>query len=1141
MQLFPDLASNAVRQSKTERLFIPKLVEHQVKQPRIDGEQIDRAHAIFVRWADLESKGKLKSIKETQLQGDFLREIFGDALGYISRIEGQDTWQLEQHRSFGMVTPDAVLGSYRESSRAEPAVVIELKGPQVHMDRDRSGGRTAVQQCWDYLDQLPETRWGIVSNIVSFRLYERNHTPRRYEHYALQDLRDKAKFLEFYTLFCPSGLITKIAGSLPPVTSQLIKGTDDRQREVGEDLYRDYRLERLRLIEHLHKERGIELEEAVAYTQRLLDRILFIAFCEDRHLLPSKSLEKAYASIPPFSKARNPRWQNFVDLFRAVDEGAEGAEIDAFNGGLFAQSPVDTLDLDDKWTKFFKEVGTYDFADEINLDVLGHLFEKSITELERLREGALFGEEAQEVLTGEMKKSAKRKRMGVYYTPPEFTRKIAELTIDRVVNERFTECAESLDLDPATADSPEYWAACLDALRSLRIVDPACGSGAFLFQAYEFMEARYLEVAGHLDHLGHPLDEDTIEQIPDTILSQNIYGVDLSPESVEISQLAMWIRTARRGKKLSTLAQNIRVGNSLVHDEDADPYAFDWKREFPEVFAGDSPGFDCVIGNPPWERVKLQEREFFALSAPKIATAPNAATRRTMIAKLEKKNPELYAKYIQAQQHAARVLDYCRSSGSYPLTGKGDINTYAVFAELASQIVAPNGRVGLVVPSGIASDNTTRKFFGMLADSKRLERLYDFENKLPYFEDVHRSFKFCILCFGGEGVATAEADFVFFSRRIEELANPKRHIRLSGDDIKLVNPNTRTCPIFRSSRDAEITKAIYRRVPVLIKKDGKKSRNDWGVSFLRMFDQTNDAEHFVEPAEMRKKRYTLEGNHFVRGKKTYLPLYEGKMIQAYDHRASSVLPADQNWMRQNQKSEMSDAEHSNPDELPLSRSWVDADELAGRLGSPNAPAFLAFKDVTSPTNTRTMIACFLPKCAAVNSLPVIEFADNSDPWQQCCLLGNLNSLAYDWVARQKVGGLHLNYFIVEQLPTLPPTDYQQPCPWARSQTLQSWIGERVLKLSCTSSDMVPLADACGFNAGDELGGRINRWKPQERADLLAELDAAYFHLYGIEREDAEYILSTFKIAGKPVEGLPGTRTLAERVLDTYDHLAANSL
>ena len=223
-----------------------------------------------------------------------------------------------------------------------------------------------------------------------------------------------------------------------------------------------------------------------------------------------------------------------------------------------------------------------------------------------------------------------------------------------------------------------------------------------------------------------------------------------------------------------------------------------------------------MIGNPPWERIKLQEREFFSLPAPEIATATNAAKRRKLVAKLESDDPALYKRYEQALESANSLLTYCRKSNEFPLTGKGDINLYACFAELAYRLVAPKGRVGILTPSGIASDKTTKDFFAAIAETDRLIRLYDFENKKIYFPDVHASFKFCILNFGGKEITTKQADFAFFIHDIDELDDPKRHIPLSGKDIKLLNPNTRTCPIFRTRRDAKITKEIYRRIPILI-------------------------------------------------------------------------------------------------------------------------------------------------------------------------------------------------------------------------------------------------------------------------------------------------------------------------------------
>ena len=509
--------------------------------------------------------------------------------------------------------------------------------------------------------------------------------------------------------------------------------------------------------------------------------------------------------------------------------------------------------------------------------------------------------------------------------------------------------------------------------------------------------------------------------------------------------------------------------------------------------------------------MKLQEREFFSLPAPEIATATNAAKRRQLVAKLESDDPALYERYQQALAAADSLLTYCRTSDQYPLTGKGDINTYAVFAELAYRLVAPHGRVGLLVPSGIASDMTTKDFFAAVAESNRLIRLYDFENKKAFFPEVHASFKFCILNFGGEQAATSQADFVFFAHRVEELEDRKRHIALSAADIRLLNPNTRTCPIFRSRRDAEITKAIYRRVPVLIDTNREgPTGNPWGIQFKTMFHQTNDAELFREADTLKADGFKLKGNRWIKGKKVFLPVYEAKMLQDYDHRAADVVTDKSNWVRQGQTEKRSLVGYQNPEQLAMPRFWV-AQEVVLSQSNEQTSHFLCFKDVTSPTNQRTMIAAMTPLVGVVNSAPII--LTDTSPVRQCCLLGNLNSFAYDFVMRQKISNVHLNFFIVEQVPTLPPDTYAKPCPWDRRTTLETWISQRVLKLTCTAEDMLPLADACDFTGGSfqaEYGGRLNKWDEAERAELMAELDAAFFHLYGIARDDVEYILSTFK-------------------------------
>ena len=328
---------------------------------------------------------------------------------------------------------------------------------------------------------------------------------------------------------------------------------------------------------------------------------------------------------------------------------------------------------------------------------------------------------------------------------------------------------QDLESDKPSRKLAAYWLDCLAILRSLKICDPACGSGAFLIQAYDLLEEQYQALAEQLHFHQAPEAETLLESVPDFILGENLYGVDLSEQAIEITQLSLWIRSARQGKTLADLSGHIRRGNSLVRDPAAFPHGFDWQTAFPEIFQGDQPGFDAVIGNPPWERLKLQEREYFAYSAPAIANAVSAEDRRQLIAELETANPELFQTYRQAKDYAERLLAYIRSSGQFPLTAKGDINTYMVFAELARGLVAPQGRVGLLVPSGIATDHTTKEFFQALLEASSLEYLYDFENRLRVFPDVDGRFKFCILIFGGTQIKTNQADFVFFAHRMEDL------------------------------------------------------------------------------------------------------------------------------------------------------------------------------------------------------------------------------------------------------------------------------------------------------------------------------------------------------------------------------------
>lgn len=591
---------------RRQRLILPRFLTDAARDERLRTPAQDDAHQILIRWADLETNGRLHKRKETSLHGEFLTDVFGRALRYTLFSENEPQWELEQEFSVPGGEADAAIGLFSVEGGAPPRVLVELKGPTVDLDRHRFNGRTPVQQLWDYLSAVPECPWGIVSNYVSFRLYHRNKTPYAYELFTLQELRDAEVFRRFYVLFEHGGLLPVLRGRRPRA-DDLLERTDTRQREVGAELYRDYHANRVALIDHLRRKPVDKpLDLAIHIAQKLLDRVVFVAFCEDRELLPGRIIDTAWRLVAPFSQVTNPRWQNFRQLFRSIDEGNAQAGITAYNGGLFRiDDEVDNLELEDRWTDFFHEISQYDFRDEINVDVLGHLFEQSITDLESLRADPdrNGGRPPQKV-------SGRRKREGVYYTPEYITRYIVASTIGTCLRERFDALAARYEIDSdlePTQSTLGTWIkfqeSRMEVLRRLRVCDPACGSGAFLIQAYDYLENIYDEVLTDLClHQGED-DARLRDEISATILRENLFGVDLSAEAVEITQLALWVRTAQRGKTLADLSHNVRRGNSVVGDPTIDPAAFDWSTAFPEVT--EEGGFDVVLGNPPYVRQEL--------------------------------------------------------------------------------------------------------------------------------------------------------------------------------------------------------------------------------------------------------------------------------------------------------------------------------------------------------------------------------------------------------------------------------------------------------------------------------------------------------------------------------------------------------
>lgn len=357
---------------------------------------------------------------------------------------------------------------------------------------------------------------------------------------------------------------------------------------------------------------------------------------------------------------------------------------------------------------------------------------------------------------------------------------------------------------------------------------------------------------------------------------------------------------------------------------------FHWHLAFADVMRRG--GFDVVIGNTPWEVSQLSEEEYFAIRAPTIARL-SGAERKHAISQLSENNPQLWEEYQIARHGYEARNAYCRGSGRYPLTTYGKLNNYALFAETFLQILSPVGRAGMIVPTGIATDNSTRVFFDEIVTKRRLVSLYDFENREEVFAGVHRLYKFCLLTLTGTGNLVEQAVFAFFLYQAEQLRDPARSFALSATDFALFNPNTRTCPIFRTRRDMEIARKMYRRAGVLWReaRDGEPEANPWGVTFMQMFNMTSHSHLFRTREDLENDDWQLHGNVFSRDGEHYLPLYEAKLFHQYDHRFATFEGVSSEEIHKGNARPMTAKEKANPRAVALPRYWVPEDEVLRRL------------------------------------------------------------------------------------------------------------------------------------------------------------------------------------------------------------------
>ncbi|MGC0374094.1 Eco57I restriction-modification methylase domain-containing protein [Streptomyces sp. SAI-229] len=613
-----------------------------------------------------------------------------------------------------------------------------------------------------------------------------------------------------------------------------------------------------------------------------------------------------------------------------------------------------------------------------------------------------------------------------------------------------------------------------------------------------------------------------------------------------------------------------------THDEIKrlrDQYAFfHWHLEFPEVFTvpetgavdpatGWDGGFSCVVGNPPWDRVDFEDKKYFSVVDPEIAEI-SGQSRRTRITEWEQENPEAGKRYREARRAVKGTFHFAGDSGVFPLCAKGltvkgvtMIQTDQLFAERMAKVVAPQGRFGLILPTVIATGAGSQYLFADFTQRGALASLYDFENRRPkspalpkggkWFESVHSSYKFCLLALTGQDVHADASRVGFFLSDITDLEDSNRVFTLDPEDLARINPNTGTLPVFRTQRDADITAGVYRRIPVL-RKEGQRDGNPWQLTFkATFFHTTDDSDLFRSREKLEADGWELKGNIFERGEERMLPLYEAKMVDFFNHRAADVVKSLTAVSRQNQPRYLSTEELQDAARLAMPLNWIQQDgtiptqrnkkdvHIKGielRLTEENwgRDWLCGWCDVTASTNARTSVPAFLPRTAVVETFPLM--LPRVSPPLVAALIAAQSSLVFDFVSRQKINGAHMKLYAWKQLPVPTPTKLKPHLPF---------LLPRVLELVYTAYDMTPLAR--------DLGDKDEpfQWDEERRAQLRAELDAYFFHLYGIPREDTDYILESFQSESGGLKNNEiakfGEYRTKRLVLAEYDRMAAAGL
>lgn len=596
---------------------------------------------IIENWQQNISSGKYLNAKEEEIKPLFLTQFFGEILGYDYNNSTDWNLRFENKTSIDSKKSDAALGFFRirnnEEILKDVRAVIEIKDARTTLDKPQNRKDfkgSAVEQAFMYAAKTGEKcKWVIVSNFLEIRLYLANDMTK-YESFDIMSLTDNYEFSRFYFLLSFGQLFYE---NLSSTIDNFLETRLEKEKNITKEFYSEFQFLRELFFYHLKTHNPkIDTLKLLQFAQTIMDRILFVSVIKDYDLINNNALNEI-ENIASKSWLQDglELWRQTKGFFVALDNGLP-PRIHKFNGGLFrTNQELDNLVIKDIFLKRLFTLNKYDFESDLNVNVLGHIFEQSITDIELLKKDIIGNKQIEYIETIDeidlkysKSETNKRKKEGIFYTPENITRFIVKSTIGNWLEDRknelginnFTEFPKN---ENEKKEQIQLWEKYQTILQKLKILDPACGSGAFLTQAFDYLllewqmtfdiitkikdEKIELKTNGLFSNAPSKLSQ-TISQIKKDIVNNNLFGVDLNQESVEITKLGLWLKSASKSDPLALLDNNIKCGNSLISDKTITEKAFVWETEFQEIMQNG--GFDIIVGNPPYIFIRELLTEF---------------------------------------------------------------------------------------------------------------------------------------------------------------------------------------------------------------------------------------------------------------------------------------------------------------------------------------------------------------------------------------------------------------------------------------------------------------------------------------------------------------------------------------------------